>query len=88
MIKSRKILGVFLASPSDLQTERQYARDCVDEWNEVNAERSGWFVELMGWEDTLPQAGRPQEIINQDVDKCVFFVGMMHRLWGNPTGSG
>lgn len=88
MIKSRKILAVFLASPSDLQAERQYARECVDEWNEVNADRSGWFVELMGWEDTLPQAGRPQEIINQEVDKCVLFVGMMHRLWGNPTGSG
>jgi hypothetical protein len=88
MIASQKILRVFLASPSDMPEERRYARECIDEWNEVNAERSGWFVDLMGWEDTLPQAGRPQAIINEDVARCMMFIGMMYQLWGNPTGAG
>ncbi|WP_336979012.1 DUF4062 domain-containing protein [Brevundimonas nasdae] len=88
MVTSQKILRVFLASPSDMQEERRYARECVDEWNDVNGERSGWYVDLLGWEDTLPQAGRPQAIINEDVNRCMMFIGMMHRLWGNRTGSG
>ncbi|MFJ6025395.1 DUF4062 domain-containing protein [Brevundimonas sp. NPDC092305] len=79
---------MFLASPGDLGDERQFARDCVAEWNSVNAERTGWLVELLGWEDTLPQAGRPQELINRDVRRCMLFVGMMHRHWGSETGNG
>lgn len=48
MVRSQKILSVFLASPGDLGDERQFARDCVAEWNSVNAERTGWIVELLG----------------------------------------
>lgn len=88
MVRSQKILSVFLASPGDLGDERQFARDCVAEWNSVNAERTGWIVELLGWEDTLPQAGRPQELINRDVRRCMLFIGMMHRHWGSETGNG
>lgn len=88
MVRSQKILSVLLASPGDLGDERQFARDCVAEWNSVNAERTGWIVELLGWEDTLPQAGRPQELINRDVRRCMLFIGMMHRHWGSETGNG
>jgi hypothetical protein len=87
-IKSRKVLHVFLASPGDMQGERRYARNCVDEWNQIHSDRHGWSVELMGWEDTLPQAGRPQETINAEIKKCHLFIGMMYRHWGSDTGNG
>ena len=38
----------------------------------------------MGWEETVAGYGRAQEIINQEVDKCDLFIGMMWKKWGTP----
>jgi hypothetical protein len=46
----------------------------------------GWHVELLGWEDTLPGASRPQDKINEDVDRCELFLGLLRRRWGEPPG--
>ena len=87
MAETIKKLRVFLASPGDMEPERRAAKECVDEWNAINSDRSGWFVDLMGWEDTLPQRGRPQHLINSEVERCALFVGMLWERWGSPTGS-
>ena len=81
-------LTIFLASPGDLQEERQRAKTVVDFVNSTVGDESGWHVELLGWEDTLPGFSRPQELINADVDRCQLFVGLLWRLWGQPTGKG
>lgn len=83
---SRHILYVFLGSPGDLAEERLIARDVVDELNQTHSRLLGWHIDLLGWEDTLPGFGRPQEIINRDVDSCHLFVGLLWRRWGQPTG--
>ena len=44
----------------------------------------GYHVELMGWEDTVAVYGRPQQIINQEVDRCDLFIGMIWKRWGSP----
>ncbi|HRI02869.1 MAG TPA: DUF4062 domain-containing protein [Pyrinomonadaceae bacterium] len=85
MPKNRNILTVFLASPNDLANERLAVRDVVQELNE-SLRDIGWHIELLGWEDTIPGAGRPQEIINRDVDSCHLFFGMLWKRWGTPTG--
>jgi hypothetical protein len=88
MAKTRNVFSIFLASPGDLPAERQHAKSCVDEWNQIHADHNNWVVELLGWEDTLPQSGRPQEIINREILGCQLFVGMMWRRWGsNPGGN-
>ncbi len=81
-------MPIFLGSPGDLSAERRYAKECVDEWNLVNESRTGWTVDLVGWEDTLPQTGRPQAVINVDVERCSIFIGMMWKKWGSATGNG
>jgi len=83
---SRHVLYVFLGSPGDLAEERRITRDVVDELNETHSRLLGWHIDLLGWEDTLPGFGRPQEIINRDVDLCHLFVGLLWRRWGQPTG--
>ncbi|RYG97914.1 MAG: DUF4062 domain-containing protein [Alphaproteobacteria bacterium] len=88
MVTSKKVLSVFLASPGDLIDERRHARDAAEEWNAVNSDRTGWIIDLLGWEDTLPQSGRPQEIINTEIRRSLLFIGMMNRAWGSPTGNG
>src|SRR5205807_4662372 len=48
---------------------------------------SNWRIELLGWEDTLPGGGRPQDLINADVDNADLFIGCLWRRWGTTTGS-
>ena len=84
MSKTRKVLRVFLASPGDLQEERKAVRSVVDEINELWADTWSYQIELMGWEDTVSRYGRPQNIINQEVDRCDLFIGMIWKRWGTP----
>lgn len=84
MPSTRKILYTFLASPGDLQDEREAIRDVVDEFNESLADELGYHIELLGWENTVPGFGRPQELINQDVDRCDLFIGLIYKRWGTP----
>lgn len=84
MPSTRKILYTFLASPGDLQEEREAIRDVVDEFNESWADELGYQIELLGWENTVAGFGRPQELINQDVDRCDLFIGLIYKRWGTP----
>lgn len=84
MPSTRKILRAFLASPGDLQEERKAVRDVVTEFNESWADELGYQLELLGWEDTVAGYGRPQQIINQDVDRCDLFIGLLWKRWGTP----
>jgi len=84
--EKRQVLRIFLASPGDLVAERRRAREVVDDVNKSTAESLGYFVELLGWEDTLPGADRAQDLINDDLMKCDLFVGMLWKRWGQSTG--
>jgi hypothetical protein len=46
------------------------AKSVVDEFNKSWAEHLGYHVELVGWEDTASGFGHPQDIINQDLERC------------------
>ena len=84
MDETFKLIRVFLASPGDLQDERRLAKEAVEEINKGIASPLGFRVELMGWEDTLPGSGRPQAIINQELERCELFIGIMWKKWGTP----
>ncbi|MBU4631144.1 DUF4062 domain-containing protein [Pseudomonas sp. BF61] len=87
MAGTRRFIKVFLASPSDLVEERKVAKVIVDDFNGQLADALGYQVELVGWEDTLPGVGRPQAIINRDLDGCDLFIGMLWKRWGTPPGT-
>ena len=84
MSSTQEILYAFLASPGDLQDEREAVRDAVDEFNDSWADESGYQIKLLGWEGTAPGFGRPQELINEDVERCDLFLGLMWKRWGTP----
>ena len=84
MHNTRKILRTFIASPSDLQEERKVVRDAVDEFNESWADEFGYQIKLVGWEETISSSGRPQDLINQGLDQCDLFIGMVWKRWGTP----
>ena len=41
-----------------------------------------------GWEDTLSGVGRPQSLINEDVQRCDYFVLVLWDRWGTPPRAG
>jgi hypothetical protein len=83
----RRVFSIFLASPGDLKPEREAARDIVNAINSTLQKAGyGWQIELQRWEETSPGFGRPQELINEMVDDCELFVGILWERWGQPTG--
>ncbi|WP_052893314.1 DUF4062 domain-containing protein [Pseudomonas lundensis] len=87
MAGTRRFIKVFLASPGDVAEERKVAKTIVDDFNGQLADALGYQLELVGWEDTLPDVGRPQAIINRDLDGCDLFIGMLWKRWGTPPGT-
>jgi hypothetical protein len=78
-----KIIRVFIASPGGLENERVAAKRIMDEINQSHAENWGCQFKLVGWEATLPGNSRAQSLINQDLDKCEYFVGLLWNHWGS-----
>lgn len=79
----RTVLTVFIGSPGDLRAEREETRKVIDGLNQHLARNLGVFVELRGWEDTLPGFSRPQDKINEDIRQSDLFVGLVWRRWGH-----
>jgi HEAT repeat protein len=88
MSEIRKLVRVFLASPGDLSTEREAAREEVDEFNRLWADHFGHQIHLVRWEDVVSASGRPQALINEGLDRCELFVGMLSERWGMPPDHG
>lgn len=84
--RTQHVLTIFIGSPGDLADEREIAASVVAGVNRSVGRPLGWSVELLGWEDTLPGFSRPQARINEDVDACDLFVGLLWERWGQPTG--
>lgn len=84
MAETKKHVRIFLASPSDLQAERRIAKSVVENVNKMWSDFFGYYIDLVGWEDTLPQYGRAQAVINQDLETCELFIGMLWERWGTP----
>ena len=58
---------VMIASPGDVQVERDLVRDVVHEWNSLHGAREKTMLLPVGWEtDVAPEMGdAPQSIINK-----------------------
>lgn len=81
-------MRVFIGSPGGLEEERRAAHEIVEEINLSNSEHWGCQIKLVGWEDTIPGFQRPQSRINQDLDKCDYFIGVLWNHWGTKPDLG
>jgi hypothetical protein len=59
-------IRVFLASPGDVSDEREAVRQAAAELNE-SLRKHGFEIEILGWEQRGPAAGRAQADIDKDV---------------------
>lgn len=76
-------LRVFLASPGGLQEERKRFRQLIEDFNEYSALPRSILFQPVGWEETLGGAGRPQEIINEELRTCDYFLMILWDRWGS-----
>lgn len=86
---------VFIASPSDLDDERQAIDDVISELNLTYGQLNNLVIELIKWEThSAPGTNRSgtQELISKDIgDSYDLFIGLMWLKFGTSTknsGSG
>ncbi|MCA1629994.1 MAG: DUF4062 domain-containing protein [Acidobacteria bacterium] len=89
MPRTETILRVFVASPSDLEEERNTLEDVIRELNITWSKTLGIRSELVRWEThTFPTiAVDAQAAINQQIaDDYDIFIGLMWARFGTRTG--
>lgn len=80
---------ILIASPSDVEEEREIAVRVIQEWNDLYSHTRRVVLLPLRWEThTAPEYGvRPQEVINRAiVDQCDLLLGVFWTRIGTPTG--
>src|SRR5947209_7827360 len=80
---------ILIASPSDLDEEREAAVEAINEWNDLHAANERVVLLPVRWEThTVPESGtRPQGAINQQIVKgSDALIGMFWTKVGTSTG--
>ncbi len=91
MAYSCRVFRILIASPSDVEDEREIAVSVIQAWNDLNSYSRKIALLPLRWEThTAPEYGtRPQEVINRAiVDDCDLLVGIFWTRIGSPTGMG
>lgn len=84
-----RVYRILIASPSDVEEEREIAARVIQEWNDLYSYSRKVVLLPLRWEThTAPEYGtRPQEVINKAiVDHCDLLVGVFWTRIGSPTG--
>ena len=88
MAQTITLYKVFLASPSDLNDERELLEEIVEELNLSTFNNSGIKIELVKWETHVnPGIGKyPQQVVNTDINNDYdIFIGLLWSKFGTPT---
>lgn len=83
------VYRILIASPSDVEEEREMASRIIQDWNDLNSFNKKIVLLPVKWEThSSPSYGiRPQEAINkQIVDDCDLLIGFFWTKLGTPTG--
>lgn len=81
-------LRIFVASPSDVASERARLETVVASLKPM-ADYLGLTLEVVDWRDVVPDAGRPQQIIFDQLKPTSWdiFVGILWSRFGTPSGA-
>src|SRR6266542_6644734 len=84
---SLKKLHIFVASPSDVATERVKLETVVASLKPI-ADYLGLTLEVVDWRAVVPDTGRPQQIIFDQLKPTSWdiFVGILWHRFGTPPG--
>ncbi|MBI4001993.1 MAG: DUF4062 domain-containing protein [Nitrospira defluvii] len=83
----RQEFRVFVASPGDVQSERESLGKAIVEVNQTHGQPLGYLLDLVQWKShAVPDAKPPQSAINDQLGDYDIFIGIMWRRFGTPTG--
>lgn len=77
---------VFLSSPSDLSTEVESLKSSLFQFSKYTENTYNVRIIQKSGEDADKGPQRPQKLINELLDRCDLFVGLMGKNYGSPTG--
>lgn len=83
------VVRIMIASPSDVEAERDIIRDVIADWNAAHSEKERIVLIPVGWEkDVSPELGkRAQQVINDQVLKnCDALIAVFWHRFGSNTG--
>lgn len=88
MTYSAQVHRILIASPGDVEKERNQISNTINDWNCVHSESHEKVLLPVRWEThAKPGAGRAQELINEQlVKKCDILIGVFWTRLGSPTG--
>lgn len=85
--KSVERVRLLVASPGDVEAERNHVSALADELNRGVAQRQGLALEVVRWETHVrPDLGRTQQIVFDQIGQVDIVVLVMWRRFGTPTG--
>ena len=77
---------VFIATPMGLEPERRAFFQTLERYNIAEAIPRQAIFFPVGWEHTLAGVGRPQALIDRDLERCDYFILVLWNRWGTPPG--
>ena len=83
-----KKLRIFAASPSDVATERAKLETVITALKPM-ANYLGLILEVIDWREVVPDVGRPQQIIFDQLKPTSWdvFIGILWHRFGTPPGA-
>jgi len=87
---SANVLNILIASPSDVNEEREIVTQSIAQWNATHFSATGTMLNPLRWEShSYPSSGdRPQAILNkQIVESGDILIGIFGYRLGTPTGA-
>ncbi len=93
MARTDIVLSIFIASPSDVDEERDRFEEVIKKFNHTWSRHLEIRFELFQGTDAIPDLGKegPQSVINNQIPDYDLFIGIMWHQFGTPTnhaGSG
>ena len=88
MSYNANVFRVLIASPGDVNFERNITREVIYEWNAVNSDLRKIVLLPVAWEThSSPELGdRAQSIINKQLKQCDLIIGVFWTRIGTATG--
>lgn len=86
-----KIIRVFIASPSDVQNDRELVKKAISDLNAKFENIYDVILQSVGWEAFRPDVTDEynpdiQRPITRRMEKCYWFVGIVSKRYGTPVG--
>lgn len=86
--ENRKIVDIFIAYSGDMHKEIEEVKDIIARFNVGICNTFSCVLVPFYFKYQPPGAGRPQDNLNERVNGCDIFIGILGKKWGSPPLKG